>query len=162
MHLVKTRDGIRYDLVSTLNIPGKPNESTVRFTPAGEMLVVVRNEDGQPRGHLGRAVAPFTDWKWVTVNHKLGGPNMLRLPNGEWVLGSRAYDKPTHTVVGRLALDGTFTRVVTLPSAGDTSYPGLLLHEEALWVVHYSSHEGRTAIYLATIPLTKFVPAVGK
>jgi len=40
---------------------------------------------------------------------------------------------------------------VTLPSGGDTSYPGLLWHEERLWVSYYSSHEGKTSIYLAVL-----------
>jgi len=29
----------------------------------------------------------------------------------------------------------------------------LLVYEDKLWVSYYSSHEGRTSIYLAKIPL---------
>ena len=35
----------------------------------------------------------------------------------------------------------------------DTSYPGLVWHEGQLWVSYYSSHEGKTSIYLARVRL---------
>ena len=43
--------------------------------------------------------------------------------------------------------------VLTLPSGGDTSYPGFVWHENTLWMLYYSSHEEKTAIYLAKIRL---------
>ena len=41
------------------------------------------------------------------------------------------------------------TPLVTLPSGGDTSYSAFVWHEGLLWTSYYSSHEGKTAIYLA-------------
>jgi len=43
--------------------------------------------------------------------------------------------------------------VLTLPSGGDCSYPGLVWHENLLWMSYYSSHEGKTSIYLAKIEI---------
>ncbi len=43
--------------------------------------------------------------------------------------------------------------VLTLPSGGDTSYPGLVWHQNLLWMLYYSSHEGKTSMYLAKIRL---------
>ena len=48
--------------------------------------------------------------------------------------------------------------MLRLASGGDTSYPGMLVHDGKLWVSYYSSHEGKAAIYLAKIPLAKFPP----
>jgi len=45
------------------------------------------------------------------------------------------------------------TPLVTLPSGGDTSYPGLVWHDGELWMSYYSSHEGKTSIYLARIAI---------
>jgi hypothetical protein len=42
-----------------------------------------------------------------------------------------------------------------LPSGGDTSYPGLVWREDQLRMSYYSSHEGKSAIYLARIELKK-------
>jgi hypothetical protein len=34
-------------------------------------------------------------------------------------------------------------------SGGDSSYAGLLWHNGLLWISYYSSHSGKTSIYLA-------------
>ncbi len=46
------------------------------------------------------------------------------------------------------------TRLLKLPSGGDTSYPGLLWHDSLLYLSYYSSHESKTSIYLARIKVT--------
>ena len=40
-----------------------------------------------------------------------------------------------------------------LTSGGDTSYAGLVWHDEVLWISYYSSHEGKTSIYLAKVKI---------
>ncbi len=46
-------------------------------------------------------------------------------------------------------------KALKLPSGGDTSYAGLVLHNGLLWVSYYSSHEEKTAIYLAKVKLDR-------
>ena len=50
-----------------------------------------------------------------------------------------------------MTADGDYEPALTLPSGGDTSYPGLVWHDGLLWVSYYSSHEGKSAIYLAKV-----------
>jgi hypothetical protein len=50
-------------------------------------------------------------------------------------------------------LKGSVINSLKLPSGGDTSYPGMLVYKNKLWVSYYSSHQGKTSIYLAKIPL---------
>ncbi len=154
--LVKTGDGISYQLVSALKIPDRPNEATIRFGDREEMRIVVRNEGGNHKGYLGTAAPPYTDFSWRQVDLRLGGPDLVRIPNGKWVLASRRYTSPTRTVFGLLGEDGHFEPRVLVPSAGDTSYPGMLVHGGRLWASYYASHEGKSAIYLARIPLSEF------
>ena len=45
----------------------------------------------------------------------------------------------------------SLTPILQLPSGGDTSYPGLVWRDGVLWVSYYSSHEGKTSIYLAKV-----------
>jgi hypothetical protein len=42
-----------------------------------------------------------------------------------------------------------------LPSGGDNSYPGFVIDraQRLVYVSYYSSHEGKAAIYLATLRL---------
>ena len=50
---------------------------------------------------------------------------------------------------------GRIQPLLTLPSGGDTSYPGMVWHEGQLWISYYASHEGRTSIYLARVEFPK-------
>ena len=68
----------------------------------------------------------------------------------------RRVDRDTH--VGRSQFgrpspcnDSLGEPVLTLPSGGDCSYPGLVWNEDLLWMSYYSSHDGKTSIYLARI-----------
>jgi hypothetical protein len=105
---------------------------------------------------LGKARPPYTDWAWTDLKRRVGGPDLLRLADGRWVAGVRLYDQgPVRMSLCWLDPEsGQLTEWVALPSKGDCSYPGLVEHECQLWVSYYSSHEGKTAIYLARVPIT--------
>jgi len=62
---------------------------------------------------------------------------------------------PPETVLARLSRD-TSEPVLTLPSGGDCSYPGMVWHDGLLWMSYYSSHEDKRSIYLAKIRLPEF------
>ena len=47
----------------------------------------------------------------------------------------------------------SYDPVLHLPSGGDCSYPGMVWHDGLLWMSYYSSHEGKTSIYLAKVRL---------
>lgn len=158
LQLMKSLDGLVWEHVHTLELDGKPNESTIRFLPDGRMVIVARREGGDRQGKIGTSQAPYQEWSWHGIERQLGGPNFVQLPDGGWVLGTRKYgaNREYRTVLGCLDLDGTFEQRIELPSGGDTSYPGMVVHEEELLVAYYSSHEEKTAIYLARVPLERF------
>jgi hypothetical protein len=116
--------------------------------PEGEMVALVRRELGTKNGWIGSSKPPYETWTWYETTHRLGGPNFIRLPGGELWAGSRSY--PGKTVLSRMTL-ASYEPVLTLPSGGDTSYPGLVWHDGLLWMSYYSSHEGKASIYLAKI-----------
>jgi hypothetical protein len=74
LKLVASSDGVKYDVVTHLDVPGHPNETTLRFTPRGEMIALVRREAGNGFGWIGRSQAPYTQWTWKETKHRLGGP----------------------------------------------------------------------------------------
>ena len=59
--------------------------------------------------------------------------------------------------------NGDLQELLILPSAGDNSYPGLVLkkrvlEEDTLYVSYYSSHEdNKSCVYLAEINLNSLV-----
>jgi hypothetical protein len=93
---------------------------------------------------------PYKQWSWAKLKHRLGGPNFLRIPNGEMWASSRQYGDGATTVLARMTRD-SYEPVLTLPSGGDCSYPGMVWHGDLLWISYYSSHEGKSSIYLARI-----------
>jgi hypothetical protein len=149
--LVSSKDGRTFDEVTTFAVPDRPNETTLRFMPDGEMVAVVRREAGNRFAWVGRSRAPYTTWTWREIPHQIGGPNFIRLPDGDLWASGRSYPGGPKTVLARLTLDGGYEPVLTLPSGGDTSYAGMAWHDGLLWVSYYASHEGKTAIYLARV-----------
>ena len=79
---------------------------------------------------------------------------MIRLPDGRFVAAVRMHDGAVRTSLAWIDPNtGKLTEFLKLPSGGDTSYAGLVLHDGLLWVSYYSSHEGKTSIYLAKVKL---------
>ncbi len=158
--IYRGKDGVTWETVKRMDVVGRPNETTLRFTPEGEMIALVRREAGDTMGHIGRARPPYTEWTWQPSNHRFGGQNLIRLPDGRWIAGTRDYtaikkgtSSGARTMLAELGADAKLTPLVTLPSDGDTSYPGMVWHDGVLWVSYYSSHEGKSAIYVARVKL---------
>jgi hypothetical protein len=62
------------------------------------------------------------------------------------------HDDGAHTALTYVDVENAeMTRLLKLPSGGDTSYPGLVWHEGMLYVSYYSGHEGKTSIYMAKL-----------
>lgn len=152
LKLVVSDDGVHYRLVTHLDVPGHPNETTLRFLPDGTMVALVRREGGNQFGWIGHAKAPYTDWAFTETRHRLGGPNFIQVPDGSLWAGSRLHDGSVKTTLARMTIN-SYEPVLSLPSGGDTSYPGLVWHDGSLWMSYYASHEGKSAIYLAKIQL---------
>lgn len=158
-HLMKTNDGIKYTLVKSFNHDGYPNEATVRFLPDGRMAIMLRRDQGDCKAMWGLSHAPYTDWEWRKMEFRLGGPDFIVLDDDHLVAGGRTNYVPSasKTTIFTGKNSGRFEEVITLPSGGDTSYPGFLIVGNELWVSYYSTHETKNAsIYLAKIPLDLF------
>ena len=149
--LYKTTDGLSYQKVADWDVDGC-SETTVRFELDGTMLAMVRGEGDPKAGWIGRARPPYTDWSWTDAGQRFGGPEFTILPNGQMWGGSRYYGEKPTTVLARMT-PSSYEPVLTLPSGGDTSYPGFVFHDNLLWMSYYSSHEGKTSVYLAKIRL---------
>jgi hypothetical protein len=155
VRLYQSQDGVAFrTLVDRLFDAGYPNESSLVFLDDGTCHCLLRCDEGSRTGLFGTARPPYTAWTWHDVGMQIGGPQMLRLADGRLVAAVRLYDKYVRTSLGWIEpRAGKFREFLTLPSGGDTSYPGLVWHDGLLWVSYYSSHEGKTSIYLAKVKL---------
>ncbi len=143
-------------IVDNLGIEGYPNESAIRFTPDGTAYCLLRRDPwkGAPgasaNGLLGTSKPPYRDWTWKDLGRRIGGPEFQILDGGKAIAVVRLYDGQQRTSICRLDLENaTIDELERLPSSGDSSYAGIVVQGNALWVSYYSSHEGKTAIYVA-------------
>jgi hypothetical protein len=153
--LFQSRDGIQFSpLVERLYGEGFPNEATIRFL-ADDTALILQRRDGKPNtGLLGIARPPYTDWTWKDLGLRIGGPNFIELPDGRLIAAVRLHEPKVRCSLCWLdPKAGTLTECLALPSGGDCSYAGLAWHQDLLWVSYYSSHEGKTSIYLAKVKL---------
>ena len=158
--LLVSENGRDYQVVTKLEVPGQPNEATLRFLPNGDCVALLRRDAGDKQAWVGRSSAPYRDWHWVPAGMQIGGPNFLILDGGGMIASGRQYrnDKwaDSKTFVGRMdPVPGAVQADLILPSGGDCSYPGMVIYQGELWVSYYSSHEGRTGVYLARVKLGK-------
>lgn len=154
LRLFSSSDGKTFEtLVERVDVEGTyPNETSMLFLPDDTGYCLLR-QDGQPNfGYIGKSRPPYTDWTWKSLGVRIGGPNMIRLPDGRFVAVVRLYDSEVRTSLCWLDPEkGELTEALKLPSGGDCSYAGLAWHEGLLWISYYSSHEGQTAVYLAKV-----------
>lgn len=159
--LLLTKNGIDYDtLVDDFQTEGGPTEATLRVSTDNELLCLQRRDGkGTNTALLGISKKiPYDEWVWKDLGKFFGGPNFIQIPGGRWIacgrLQNHGPEKKTKTVVCELDVQkGELIPLLDLPSSGDSSYPGMVWHDNLLWISYYSSHEGKTAIYLARVKL---------
>jgi len=156
LRLYKSSDGKTFEtLVENLNIEGYPNETSIVFK--GDTAFCLLRHDGESKtGLLGISIPPYKIWNWKDLEVRIGGPDMILLPDGRFLAAVRLYETdnwhPARTSLCWIdPVNGKLSEALTLPSGGDTSYAGMVFHAGLLWVSYYSSHEGKTSIYLAKV-----------
>jgi hypothetical protein len=163
LRLYSSRDGVKFaTVIADAGVRNFPNEHAMSFRNDGTAIVLLRRD---PTGNTaeaarnatalaGMAKPPYTDWTWRDLGIRIGGPQILALPDGRYVAAARLHEPKSHTALAWFDPEaGTLKPFLLLPSSGDTSYPGLVWHDGKLWVSYYSSHEGKTSIYLAKVKL---------
>lgn len=161
LRLYTSKDGKEFETyVETLLEEGhpvlegrpKPSETTLIFTEDGTAHSLTHTAGGKGRGTvIGTSKPPYKEWEWKSPGLGIGGPNMIQLPDDRFVAVVRLY-VPTRTSLAWVdPAKGTLREFLVLPSGGDQSYAGLVWYENMLWISYYSSHEGKTNIYLAKV-----------
>jgi hypothetical protein len=161
LDLLVSNDGIHYEThVARLFDKGRPGEVTLRFDTDGTCYALIRRDrlaNESTSTILGVSRPDYKQWRWKDLGpdfNSFGGPNFIRIPDGYWLAAGRMHDGGEHTALCYLDVhNGTMTRLLKLPSSGDTSYPGLVWYNDTLYMSYYSSHEAKTSIYLAKLKI---------
>ena len=152
--LLTSADGRRFlPLVPRLQSAQFPTESALAFD-GDTALCLLRRDGRRATALLGTAKPPYVDWQWRDLRRRIGGPQLIITDHGQALAAVRLHDRRIRTAVCRVDRQrARLVELLSLPSGGDCSYPGLVQDGSHLWISYYSSHEGRTAIYLACAEL---------
>lgn len=132
-------------------------ESCLAFGREGDAFCVVRRDPLQPDDQPGpsawvaRSAPPYEHWTWRELGQRVGGPLLVQLADGRWILAGRTYGPRSTALLEIDPLAPHVLQTLVLPSGGDTSYAGVVEDDGLLWISYYSSHEGKTAVYLARV-----------
>lgn len=133
---------------------GYPNESDLHIDPTGKLWALVRRDADTFTAQLGVSQAPYTRWRWQDLGRYIGGPVWHPLTRDTMLVAGREFTgKALVTRVWTLHLaTGKLTPCLTLPSAGDNSYPGLHIRGDAIYLSYYSQHlDNQVRVYLARV-----------
>jgi hypothetical protein len=157
--LLRSTDGIQWEKISQIYSGDRNDETAIEFLPDGRLIATGRLEFsdsyfGHPEGSTLIAVAepPYNNWT-VTARSKitrLDGPYLFTYNDKVYAVG-----RYQPVVRGPFEWQGSiFTRKRTslflvhedglvylsdLPSAGDTSYAGVVIGEDTLYTCYYTS-----------------------
>jgi hypothetical protein len=132
------------------------NETSLLFQEDGTAYCLLRRDKGKRSALLGSSQPPYTNWKWKDLGVQIGGPKMIAFDKQRFLAAVRRYDGGTRTSLCWIdPQNAKMTEALKLPSGGDTSYAGLVREDDILWVSYYSSHEEKTAIYLAKVQVNQ-------
>lgn len=159
LKLYTSNDGKSFEMTgSNIYHEGYPNESSIIFSGDTAFCLLRRDGESVNSGLFGISQPPYTTWNWLDLGVRIGGPQMIQLPDGRILATVRLYEgkgwHPAHTSLCWIdPRNSKITEAFVLPSGGDNSYAGMVLYDGLLWVSYYSSHEGKTSIYLAKIKI---------
>ena len=165
LQFYRSTDGVEFRAHGEPRVGACPcNESDFLFLDDATCVSLTRCDGGNAL--LGRAAPPYDTWTWTDLGVRIGGPALLRLPDGRTVAVVRLYEPRQRTALCWLDVEAaTMTEFLTLPSGGDTSYAGMVWHEDLLWLTYYSSDDYlasmkgaiqahlKTSVYLAKVQL---------
>lgn len=136
------------------------NESGLCFEQQGRAWCLLRRDPEQAL--LGYADPPYQQWQWLETGERIGGPALVLLNDQRLLAVVRLYGYENNELVSaRTSLawlckeTGRLIECGLLPSGGDTSYAGLVVKNDTVFISYYASHEGSTNIYFAQVPISE-------
>jgi hypothetical protein len=160
--LLRSPDGVRWSIVSTINEGERNDETEAVLLPDGRLRATARLEYdeswadgafGDPRGStlILESFPPYDSWKQLSESRltRLDGPALFTWGGRTFAVGryqdGTAWPAPQGSCLARkrtslfeIRADG-LVRITDFPSSGDTSYGGVVVEGDSAWATYYSS-----------------------
>ena len=164
--LLRSPDGVRWSIVSTINEGERNDETEAVLLPDGRLRATARLEYdeswadgafGDPRGStlVLESFPPYDSWKQLSESRltRLDGPALFTWGGRTFAVGryqdGTAWPAPQGSCLARkrtslfeIRADG-LVRITDFPSSGDTSYGGVVVEGDSAWATYYSSPPAR-------------------
>jgi hypothetical protein len=156
--LLSSTDGENWEEVSVIYQGDRNDETAIEFLPDGRMLCTARLEVSDSIfGHkdactlISVAEPPYTEWRSVkSFETRLDGPCLFPYAERVFAVGRRHPDPPRFlnyfgSILGRKRTslyevkEDRLVFLSDLPSAGDTSYAGVVVRDDAAFICYYTS-----------------------
>jgi len=163
--LLNSTNGINWTIVSYIYVSEAIDETAIKFLPDGRMICTGRLEGSSSDNMFGSSNAstliavssyPYTNWSNYTKSTltRLDGPALFSYENKTYAIGR--YQPGLRTIFTELG--SVFSKKRTaifelkeegliylsdLPSAGDTSYAGVVVRGKDLYISYYTSDINR-------------------
>ena len=160
--LLRSPDGVRWSIVSTINEGERNDETEAVLLPDGRLRATARLEYdeswadgafGDPRGStlICESLPPYDSWKQIAESRltRLDGPALFTWGGRTFAVGryqdGTAWPAPQGSCLARKRTslfeirDDGLVRITDFPSSGDTSYGGVVVEGDSAWATYYSS-----------------------
>ncbi|MCD6563668.1 MAG: hypothetical protein J7K23_07150 [Thermoproteales archaeon] len=146
--LLVSSDGLHWEKVTTIYTGEYVNETDILFI-GNEAIALARIEKDPRKPLLLKSRHPFREWSINRLNTVLQGPLLMEYRGKIFAIGRMYTGRggkvflPDHARTGIFLLEENKLKLLMeLPSAGDTSYPGVVkLKNGKIAISYYSSHE---------------------
>jgi len=148
--LLRSEDGLEWSLVSTVTKERMAGEADMLFRPDGSIWMISRTGDKAGDAVLFRSDATLEQWRPSNTGVLIHSPAFAEWKDRVFVAGRGREGEKYVTRIWEILADRIEDRI-TLPSGGDTAYPGLVVDPAcenaefpSFFVSWYSQHERET------------------
>ena len=144
--MVKSKDGVVYELVESLKLDRNPTEASIIKLNRNELLAIVRS-DGP--AYLGIYNLKSQKWQWSDCDEEIACPKLIASKGKIYVAG-RSYKSGVKTSVYKFNKRKKKLICIYQVSGGkDCSYPGIVCHRKQFYLSYYKGDVSSSDIYLA-------------
>ena len=146
--LVKSVDGINYELVEKIHLDGNPSEASLVKLDKNHLLAVVRRDSLAALG-----IYNLTDkqWQWNDCDEIIGCPKLLKVKRDILVVG-RSYKYGLQTTLYKFnKYKQKLVPIERISGDKDCSYPGLVYKKRNLYISYHKGNAIFSDIYMTTL-----------
>lgn len=148
--MVKSSDGINYDLVDIINLQRNPSEGSIAKLNSNHYLAVVRT-DGV--AYLGIYDVNEGKWRWKDCDEMIACPKVINYKNKVYIVG-RSYIGGLKTSVYKFdEKTARLKNIFRITGGEDCSYPGIAEFNRRLYISFYKGNTNVSDIYVTSISL---------